>query len=95
MLRSRFDTFVTFRDASGLWTRNPVYAGVNPTCTISDVDALDFYSMARAPVKRYRKDRDHLLVFLHGVTVPAHNNDDGARLAVFRRASQGHGRLSL
>ena len=30
---------------------------------------------AQALVKRYRKHRDHLLVFLHDPTVPYHNND--------------------
>jgi transposase len=31
--------------------------------------------LARALVRRYRKHRDHLLVFLHDPSVPHHNND--------------------
>lgn len=48
VLSQRFDAYVTFRDTKGLWTRHPVYAGVDGTHTLGGVDALDFDSVARA-----------------------------------------------
>jgi transposase len=47
---------------------------------------------AQALVKRYRQHRDHLLVFLHDLTVPHHNNDCERSLrssVVHRKVSGG------
>jgi transposase len=50
------------------------------------------HPLAQALVKRYRKHRDHLLVFLHDPTVPFHNNDAERALrgsVVHRKVSGG------
>lgn len=48
ILSRHFDTYVTFRNPDGLWTRHPLYAGVSRRRTLSGVDALDFDSVAQA-----------------------------------------------
>ncbi|MBU1691711.1 SDR family oxidoreductase [Patescibacteria group bacterium] len=48
VLALRFDTFATFRDPKGLWSRFPMYAVADPACVLGGVNALDFDSVVRA-----------------------------------------------
>lgn len=40
-LNSRFDTYTTFRGLEGLWSYHPLFAGIDGSRIIMDVDALD------------------------------------------------------
>ena len=40
-LHKRLETYVTFRDTDGSWTRYPLYAETDRTCTFGGIDALD------------------------------------------------------
>jgi dTDP-4-dehydrorhamnose reductase len=48
VLGQRFETFATFRDWDGLWTRYPMYAGAARERTLGGVDAANFASIVRA-----------------------------------------------
>ena len=48
ILGQRFETFATFRDWDGLWTRYPMYAGAARERTLGGVDATNFASVVRA-----------------------------------------------
>lgn len=40
-LNGRFDIYTTFRGLDGLWSYHPLFAGIDVSCIIRDVDALD------------------------------------------------------
>jgi dTDP-4-dehydrorhamnose reductase len=48
LFRQRFDTYTTFRDTDGLWTRHPLYADVDRARTLGDVNALELDSVQQA-----------------------------------------------
>ena len=48
LFSQRFDIYVTFRDADGLWARHPLYASVDRTRTLGNVHALEFDSVQQA-----------------------------------------------
>jgi len=48
VLSHRFETFATFRDLGGWWTRYPVYANVDHRRILGGVDAMDISSVIRA-----------------------------------------------
>lgn len=48
VLSQRFETYATFRNAGGLWTKLPIYEEVERRCLLSNVNALDFDSVVRA-----------------------------------------------
>lgn len=47
-LNQRFETYATFQDNRGLWSRLPIYEKVDRRCVLSNVNALDFDSLVRA-----------------------------------------------
>jgi dTDP-4-dehydrorhamnose reductase len=48
MLSRRFETFATFQDPQGLWTKLPLYEKANRKYLLGGVNALDFDSVVRA-----------------------------------------------
>jgi dTDP-4-dehydrorhamnose reductase len=48
VLNQRFETYATFQDNRGLWTKLPIYEKVDRRCVLSNVNALDFDSVVRA-----------------------------------------------
>ena len=46
-LTQRFETYVTFKDVHGLWTRYPMYVNVDRSCTFGGVNAMEFDSVVR------------------------------------------------
>ncbi len=48
VLSDRFETFATFRSVNGLWTRYPVYEGLERGRTIGGVNVMDFDTVVRA-----------------------------------------------
>lgn len=55
VLNERFETYATFREANGLWTRLPMYAEADRSCVLGNVNALNFDSVVRA-MARVRPD---------------------------------------
>ena len=47
-LNQRFETYATFQDNRGLWSKLPIYEKVDRGCVLSNVNALDFDSLVRA-----------------------------------------------
>lgn len=48
VLSRRFETFATFQSPNGLWTRYPVYRGVDRNRTMGGVNATDLNTVVRA-----------------------------------------------
>jgi dTDP-4-dehydrorhamnose reductase len=48
VLNQRFETYATFQDNKGLWTKLPIYEEVDRRRVLSNVNALDFDSLVRA-----------------------------------------------
>lgn len=48
VLSRRFDTWVSFRDAMGMWTRYPIYESVDRNLALVGVDVMNFDTVVRA-----------------------------------------------
>jgi dTDP-4-dehydrorhamnose reductase len=48
VLNRRFETFASFQDQRGLWTKLPLYEKADRKCLLGGVNALDFDSVVRA-----------------------------------------------
>jgi len=48
VLSRRFETYVTFKDPTGLWTRFPMYESLGPDRIMGGVNALDLDSLVQA-----------------------------------------------
>jgi len=48
VLNGRFETYATFREVQGLWTKYPMYAQADASHLLGGVDVIDFQAVVRA-----------------------------------------------